>query len=378
MSSSQFTSEPLRVGIVGANPAAGWARVAHVPAIAGNPGLRLTAVATTREATARAAAAAFGAEKWFTGAEALTASDDIDIVVVAVKAPAHEAVIRSAIAHGKHVYSEWPLVADLGTANELARLAHEAGVRTIVGLQGAHSPSARRVRSLIGEGRVGAVQSVALVTTTGAPTLGGSHVPAADLWRLDRRHGTTVLSVAGGGVLATLAAAVASFVSVSADLEAFYREVTVIETGETVPVDSANQFVVAGRLDNGAMASITLQGGSPFATPGFFLQIVGSKGALTVTPALPGGTFVAHPWKIRLTPADGECEIIAVEPDPELVPVGVAAGLATNVSGLYRELATAIREDRPANPDFATAASVLGLLDRIEESARVGRRVRLG
>jgi hypothetical protein len=59
------TQKEITVGIVGANAQASWARVSHVPAIKGLPGLRLAAVATRNEQSAREAAKAFGAERWF-------------------------------------------------------------------------------------------------------------------------------------------------------------------------------------------------------------------------------------------------------------------------------------------------------------------------
>jgi predicted homoserine dehydrogenase-like protein len=52
----------IRVGIVGGNANAGWTtKLSHVPAIKALPGLRLAAVATRNEHSARAAAEAFGA-----------------------------------------------------------------------------------------------------------------------------------------------------------------------------------------------------------------------------------------------------------------------------------------------------------------------------
>jgi predicted dehydrogenase len=55
----------IRVGIVGANAKSGWARFSHIAAINGLPGLRLAAVATRNEQSAREAAEAFGADRWF-------------------------------------------------------------------------------------------------------------------------------------------------------------------------------------------------------------------------------------------------------------------------------------------------------------------------
>ena len=54
----------IRVGIVGADAKASWAKVSHVPAINGPPDLKLAAVATRNEQSAREAAEAFGADRW--------------------------------------------------------------------------------------------------------------------------------------------------------------------------------------------------------------------------------------------------------------------------------------------------------------------------
>jgi predicted dehydrogenase len=59
------TQKQIRLGIVGANAKSGWAKVSHVPAINGISGLKLSAVATRNEQSAREAAKAFGADRWF-------------------------------------------------------------------------------------------------------------------------------------------------------------------------------------------------------------------------------------------------------------------------------------------------------------------------
>jgi len=52
---SAVTQNQIRVGIIGANAKRGW--VSHIPAINGIPGLKLAAVATRNEESARLAAA---------------------------------------------------------------------------------------------------------------------------------------------------------------------------------------------------------------------------------------------------------------------------------------------------------------------------------
>ena len=61
-------TDKIRVGIVGATVTqggSGWGANAHVPALKALPGYELKAVCTSHEETARASAAAFGAERAF-------------------------------------------------------------------------------------------------------------------------------------------------------------------------------------------------------------------------------------------------------------------------------------------------------------------------
>ena len=60
-----MTQREIRVGIVGADAKASWAKISHVPAIKDLPGVRLAAVATRNERSAREAAEAFGADRWY-------------------------------------------------------------------------------------------------------------------------------------------------------------------------------------------------------------------------------------------------------------------------------------------------------------------------
>ena len=123
-----MTQEEMRIGIVGADTKASWAKVSHVPAIRGLPGLRLAAVATRSERSAREAAEAFGADRWYSDPFAMIGDERIDIVTVAVKVPAHRELVLMALAAGKTVYCEAPLGRTVAETEEMARAA------------GSHSP----------------------------------------------------------------------------------------------------------------------------------------------------------------------------------------------------------------------------------------------
>ena len=64
--------ERIRVGIVGASPQS-WAAAAHLPALAHLDDFTVTAVATTRQDSARAAAGMFGIGHAFASADELAA-----------------------------------------------------------------------------------------------------------------------------------------------------------------------------------------------------------------------------------------------------------------------------------------------------------------
>ena len=59
-----MASDKIRLGVIGANPTAGWAPRAHLPALVASPDVELTAVCTTRQESA-AAARKYGAKMAF-------------------------------------------------------------------------------------------------------------------------------------------------------------------------------------------------------------------------------------------------------------------------------------------------------------------------
>src|ERR687886_43415 len=128
----------IRVGLVGATVTvggSGWGANAHVPALRALPAYELKAVCTAHEETARASAAAFGAELAFHDFDAMIARPDIDLVAVVVRVPGHRDLVMRALEAGKAVFCEWPLGATLAEAEEMAKLAGARSLHTAVGLQ---------------------------------------------------------------------------------------------------------------------------------------------------------------------------------------------------------------------------------------------------
>ena len=142
-----MTQKAVRVGIVGASAEAGWAGLSHIPAINGLPGLKHAAVATRNERSARAAAEAFGADRWYSDPFAMICDEGIDIITIAVNVPAHRALVLAALDAGKAVYCEAPLGRTVAEAEEMARAA--GSLHTAIGLQGRLNPAVRRAAQLL-------------------------------------------------------------------------------------------------------------------------------------------------------------------------------------------------------------------------------------
>jgi predicted dehydrogenase len=140
------------VGIVGAGT---WASLSHIPVIQSSEFFDLRAVSTSRRSSADAAAERFGV-RGYDGAQKLVDDPDVDLVVVATQVSQHDQPVRAALEAGNAVYSEWPLAADLATAEQLTELARGTGTRTVVGLQGRYAPEVRYASQLLADGYVGA------------------------------------------------------------------------------------------------------------------------------------------------------------------------------------------------------------------------------
>src|SRR3954470_19641362 len=111
-----------------------------------------------REERVRAIAERHGVERWTTDlSEAL---DEAEIYFDAQVTPARAAALRTAIAAGRHVYTEKPTAEGLDEALELARLADEAGIRHGVVQDKLFLPGLLKLRRLVDGGFFGRILSV--------------------------------------------------------------------------------------------------------------------------------------------------------------------------------------------------------------------------
>src|SRR5262249_6615527 len=339
--------ERIRVGIVGASPQS-WAAATHLPALAHLDEFTVTAVATTRQDSARATADTFGIRHAFASADELASHPEGDLVVVSVKVPAHAVAVRAALAAGKHVYTEWPLAVDLAEASALADAAAAAGVVHAVNLQAYHAPGARFVADLLADGRIGPVESVSM-TAAGDP-LGGSRIPRALAWGTEPPAGNNPLTVMPRHALAAPERVAGPLADVSAVLANHHDRVVVAETGELIPNHVPGQLALHGRLGNGALLSLAIHGGSAPTPSGFAITIAGADGALTITPADPAQYPGWAEWRGRRRGGARAPPRPPRPPRPPPLPPAAPGALRAHRGGGAARAARAHRRGVPRDP----------------------------
>jgi predicted dehydrogenase len=275
----------LGVGIIGVNPAWGWAATAHIPALRALPGeYEIRALSATTDDAARAAGEAFGVAAVFAHHEELVTQPDVDLVAVTVKVPHHRELVSAALVAGKAVYCEWPLGRDLDEARAMTALAAAQGVRTVVGLQARQAPAIEFVRDLIRDGYVGEVLSTTMIGVS----VPGDVIVRPNVYMLDAQNGATLLTVAVGHSLDTLNHVLGEFADLSA-LSAIRRPLITAEgTREQITKTAVDQVALIGTLRSGAIASIHVREAVAGGI-GFLWEINGTDGTLRVTAdaALP-------------------------------------------------------------------------------------------
>jgi predicted dehydrogenase len=362
----------LGVGIIGVNPAWGWAATAHIPALRALPNYEIRGLSSRSAESARAAGEAFGIKAVFPDHEQLVIQPDIDVVAVTVKVPHHRELVTAALAAGKAVYCEWPLGRDLDEARAMAALAAEKGVRTVVGLQARQAPAIEFVQRLLRDGYVGEVLSTSMV---GVSVLGGTLVQP-NAYMLDKTNGANLLTVAFGHSLDILNYVLGEFADLSAVSDLRRPLITIEGSGEKKVKTAPDQIAVIGTLKSGATASVHIREAVAGGT-GFLWEINGTDGTLRIT------ADEAQPQIFPLTvagargrnePAELAVPAALIQKWPALTSLEGAP--AYNVGRAYAAFAADMDNGTHTVPDFADAVRRHEVIAAIERSAASGERVK--
>ncbi len=120
----------VRMGVIGCGSIS---ELAHLPSITARPEVRLVAVCDTNAERARAAAARWGAQQWFTDYRELYEKAGLDAVVIASPNNVHCNQAIGAAKAGIHVVVEKPLAVTNKEAWDIVHACRRAGVKLMVG-----------------------------------------------------------------------------------------------------------------------------------------------------------------------------------------------------------------------------------------------------
>jgi len=192
---------PIRVALLGLSNSAAtsWAKGAHLPYLLsprGRAKYEIVALVNSSIESAQKAIEDFNlppGTKAYGDPQSVAADPDVDLVVCSVRVDKHHQLVRPSIEAGKAVYSEWPLAQDLDHARDLADLAREKGVRTLIGTQGRVAPVVLKIRELLEQGRIGKVLSSEVRAAGG--TNDRSILPTFISYFADRSIGGNVVTI---------------------------------------------------------------------------------------------------------------------------------------------------------------------------------------
>ena len=357
----------IRLGIIGASPTVGWAHRSHLPAIVASPEFELTGVCTTRRETVDESARQYGARLAFDDHRDMLAHPDIDAVTVSVRVPYHYEITKDALNAGKHVFTEWPLGADINEAQELAGLARSKGVTNIVGLQARGAPAILYMKELVAEGYVGDIISCSMRLIRG----GVLERPSGRTWQRDNTLGANTLTISAGHSIDALCFVAGGFSQVASVVSTQVPQWLETETQKMVDVTAPDNILVSGRLANGAVVSVHVAS-IPWAGSGYIMEIYGRGGTLVATsedsPQL---------WPVRVQGAQKGDNLVDLDiPAHHIyVPQEMPRGEAYNVGQLYHLFGRAIRGEKNGHPDFDTAVGLHRFIDAVRQASDEGKEV---
>ena len=357
---SAVTQNQIRVGIIGANAKRGWAKVSHIPAINGIPGLKLAAVATRNEESARLAAKAFGADRWYSDPLAMIRDERIDLITISVKVPAHRELVLAALEAGKAIYCEAPLGRSVAEAEEMASAA--GSLHTAIGLQGRLNPAVRRAAELVSSGSIGHPLNARIVSTNVG--IGPEMLSSYDFYN-KTSSGANTLTISGGHTLDLVEAVLGAIIEVDARTDILWPVVKLTDTGEESVRETADYASIMGKTHAGAVFTADIYGGvAPEATRSSF-EIRGSEGWLRLTSD--------HPYSFQ----GGDIKLASNFPfatPEEASASGGFMGAAINVGEVYASLVRDLHAGTYSTPGLEHALHNARLIEAVRRAGERGER----
>jgi len=338
---------------------------------------RLHSVCTSSQDTAERARALLGFETACTDYREITENPQVDIVHICTPNKFHKEALLSAMAHGKHIYCEKPLVVDAAEADEVERaLPRYQGVAQIV-FHNRFFPATLQARRLVEEGFLGRPLSL-----RAAYLHSGSADPDAPLkWKLSREMGGGVIADLGSHVLDLVNHLVGDFEAIWCATDVAYKDRPAADgSGRRVPVEAEDAALMVVRVSGGGLGVIEASKIATGALDELRFEIHGEKGAMRFNLMRPNWLEVYDNSK-----ADGlrgwqALDTVQSYPKPAVSfpsPKASIGWLRAHLASLHNFLA-AVARGEPVEPGLQQAIYVQRVMEAARISDKTGAWVDLG
>lgn len=321
----------VRVGIIGAS----FAKAAYLPALRHVHDVEVTAIASARLESARAAADAFGIPDAYDDWQQMLGSHDFDLVCIATPTVLHEAQTLAAIEGGAHVLCEKPTAMNVAEAARMLDAAEAAGRVHMIDHELRFNPNRMKIAALIDEGALGEIRHVD-IANIGKTWSDPASRPKGDWWSRAEMGGGR-LGANGSHQVDLLRWWLGEVEWVSGAAPVIVPDRVDPESGEPWTATADDLAFFTAEMESGAIAQVFMSGVASHNI-GNHTRICGSEGTITLSN---------NDERLYFARAGEDFEEITVA-DPNAELDGVNAGIwNVSVVALMRELVAAIREDRP-------------------------------
>jgi predicted dehydrogenase len=142
-------------------------------------------------ARGKAASEKFGVP-WYDDLDEVCACKDVDAVVINAPTSQHPEVMKAALKHKKHIFTEKALTVSTKDSDEIVKLVHDSGIKFMISLPSRTRPEILFMKDVLDKGLLG---KITLMRARVA------HMAALDKWFHDGSAWFADASLAGGGAL---------------------------------------------------------------------------------------------------------------------------------------------------------------------------------
>lgn len=326
----------------------------------------IVAVSASTPSSSAQAARRIGAEYAAASAEALIASDDIDVVHVCTPNATHAAFAAAALEAGKHVVCEKPLALSEQDAARLMVLAAGSGLVAAVPFVYRYHPMVREARARVQRGELGA-----LLTLDCSYLQDWMLLPADDDWRTRAEQGGPSRAFADiGSHLCDLVEFIIGerIVALSA------RTRTVFDERDGHTVDNEDIAALLVETTSGAIGTVLISQMAAGRKNALTVELHGTRESIRFEQERPEELWIGDRAESRLILRDPATS----SPDAarlQRVPAGHPMGYLDAFTSFMADVHAAIAGDEPEGlPTFADGHRSAVLTEAVLASAAEGGR----